>query len=146
MLGMLCFGMDKLYSLTDKQFVLIEPILQEDRDARGRKPKIADRHALECALCMWTILGGCSSLFCHQDSQATISTPPNLPDKPLSIRRKRSLATKDTLDALRGQIEGAGLESIYRQTERKQAGIYKVRQEGYPFCRVYTLGGNQSLA
>jgi len=52
-------GMEKLYSLTDKQFALIEPILQEERDARGRKPKISDRHALEGALyilregCRW---------------------------------------------------------------------------------------------
>lgn len=51
--------MDKLYSLTDKQFALIEPILQEERDARGRKPKVSDRHALEGALyilregCRW---------------------------------------------------------------------------------------------
>ena len=51
--------MEKLYSLTDKQFALIEPILQEERDARGRKPKISDRHALEGALyilregCRW---------------------------------------------------------------------------------------------
>jgi len=27
------FGMEKLYSLTDKQFALIEPILQEEKDA-----------------------------------------------------------------------------------------------------------------
>jgi len=52
-------SMEKLYSLTDKQFALIEPILQEERDARGRKPKISDRHALEGALyilregCRW---------------------------------------------------------------------------------------------
>ena len=42
--------MDKLYSLTDKQFELIKPILQEERDAHGRKPKISDQHALEGAL------------------------------------------------------------------------------------------------
>jgi len=42
--------MEKLYSLTDKQFVLIEPILQEERDVRGRKPKISDRHARQGAL------------------------------------------------------------------------------------------------
>lgn len=52
-------GMKNLYSLTDKQFALIEPILQEERDPRGRKPKISDRHALEGALyilregCRW---------------------------------------------------------------------------------------------
>ena len=51
--------MDKLYSLTDEQFALIEPVLQDERDARGRKPKISDRHALEGALyilregCRW---------------------------------------------------------------------------------------------
>ena len=51
--------MEKLYSLTDRQFGLIEPILQNERDARGRKPKISDRHALEGALyilregCRW---------------------------------------------------------------------------------------------
>lgn len=51
--------MDKLYSLTDKQFALIEPILHEERDPRGRKPKVSDRHALEGALyilregCRW---------------------------------------------------------------------------------------------
>ena len=51
--------MGKLYSLTDKQFALIKPILLEERDARGRKPKISDRHALEGALyilregCRW---------------------------------------------------------------------------------------------
>lgn len=42
--------MKKLYSLTDKQFALIEPILREEQDVRGRKPKISDRHALEGAL------------------------------------------------------------------------------------------------
>ena len=53
------YGMKNLYSLTDKQFALIEPILQEERDPRGRKPKISDRHALEGALyilregCRW---------------------------------------------------------------------------------------------
>ena len=39
--------MNPLYSLTDEQYALIEPILQEERDPRGRKPKISDRHALE---------------------------------------------------------------------------------------------------
>lgn len=54
--------MEKLYSLTDKQFALIESILQEEKDARGRKPKITDRHALEGALyilregCRWRAL------------------------------------------------------------------------------------------
>ena len=43
-------GMKKLYSLTDKQFALIEPILREEQDVRGRKPTISDRHALEGAL------------------------------------------------------------------------------------------------
>jgi len=52
-------SMEKLYSLTDKQFALIEPILQEEKDVRGRKPKISDRHALEAVLyilregCRW---------------------------------------------------------------------------------------------
>ena len=51
--------MDKLYSLTDEQFALIEPILQEEKDTRGRKPKISDRHTLEGVLyilregCRW---------------------------------------------------------------------------------------------
>jgi putative transposase len=51
--------MEKLYSLTDEQFALIEPILREERDARGRKPKTSDRHALEGILyilregCRW---------------------------------------------------------------------------------------------
>jgi len=39
--------MKNLYSLTDKQFAFIEPLLQEMRDPRGRKPSITDRHALE---------------------------------------------------------------------------------------------------
>ena len=42
--------MEKYYSLTDRQFALIEPILQEERDKRGRKPTISDRHALEAVL------------------------------------------------------------------------------------------------
>ena len=54
--------MKKYYSLTDKQFALIEPILQEERDKRGRKPTISDRHALEGVLyilregCCWRAL------------------------------------------------------------------------------------------
>jgi len=54
--------MDKLYTLSDKQFKLIEPLLQEERDRRGRKPKISDRHALEGILyilregCRWRAL------------------------------------------------------------------------------------------
>ena len=39
--------MEKLYSLSEAQFALIEPILKEYRDNRGRKPAISDRHALE---------------------------------------------------------------------------------------------------
>lgn len=42
--------MDDLHSLTDRQFALIEPLLREERDPRGRKPGISDRHALEGAL------------------------------------------------------------------------------------------------
>ena len=42
--------MDTLRSLTDRQFALIEPLLREERDPRGRKPGISDRHALEGAL------------------------------------------------------------------------------------------------
>jgi putative transposase len=51
--------MKKLYSLTDRQFALIGPILREEKDTRGRKPKISDRHALEGVLyilregCRW---------------------------------------------------------------------------------------------
>ena len=51
--------MEKYYSLTDEQFALIEPILLDDRDRRGRKPTISDRHALEGVLyilregCCW---------------------------------------------------------------------------------------------
>lgn len=54
--------MQKYYSLTDQQFELIEPILQEERDKRGRKPSISDRHALEAVLyilregCRWRAL------------------------------------------------------------------------------------------
>lgn len=54
--------MEKYYSLTDAQFGLIEPILQEERDRRGRKPTISDRHALEAVLyvlregCRWRAL------------------------------------------------------------------------------------------
>lgn len=59
MLTRYVWSMENPYSLTDKQFALIEPILQEEKDARGRKPKITDRHALEGALyilregCRW---------------------------------------------------------------------------------------------
>lgn len=42
--------MDDFYILTDRQFALIEPLLREERDPRGRKPGISDRHALEGAL------------------------------------------------------------------------------------------------
>ena len=42
--------MKKFYSLSDRQFAFIEPVLREERDPRGRKPKISDRHALEGAL------------------------------------------------------------------------------------------------
>ena len=51
--------MEKYYTLTDRQFALIESILKEERDKRGRKPGISDRHALECVLyilregCRW---------------------------------------------------------------------------------------------
>ena len=54
--------MDKYYSLTARQYALIEPILLEDKDGRGRKPKISDRHALEGVLyilregCRWRAL------------------------------------------------------------------------------------------
>ena len=54
--------MKTYYSLTDEQFGLIEPILQEERDRRGRKPTISDRHALEAVLyvlregCRWRAL------------------------------------------------------------------------------------------
>ena len=57
--------MEKYYSLTDRQFALIEPILQEERDKRGRKPTICDRHALETVLyilregCRWLALPEC---------------------------------------------------------------------------------------
>ena len=55
----LCYfmNMERLYSLTDKQFVLIAPILQEEKDARGRKPSISDRQALEGAL--YVLREGC---------------------------------------------------------------------------------------
>lgn len=49
--------MEELYRLTDKQFALIEPILREEQDVRGRKPKISDRHALEGAL--YVLREGC---------------------------------------------------------------------------------------
>lgn len=39
--------MNLLYILTDEQYALVEPILREERDPRGRKPKVSDRHALE---------------------------------------------------------------------------------------------------
>ena len=42
--------MNDLHILTDRQFALIEPLLREERDPRGRKPGISDRHALEGAL------------------------------------------------------------------------------------------------
>ena len=51
--------MERFYSLTDRQFALLEPILQDARDARGRKPKIPDRHVMEAVLyilregCRW---------------------------------------------------------------------------------------------
>lgn len=50
------------YSLTDQQFALIEPIFTQERDRRGRKPLISDRHALEGVLyilregCRWRAL------------------------------------------------------------------------------------------
>ncbi|MDL2284586.1 transposase [Oxalobacter sp. OttesenSCG-928-P03] len=50
---------ESLYILTDEQYALVEPILMEERDPRGRKPKISDRHALEGILyvlrmgCRW---------------------------------------------------------------------------------------------
>jgi len=51
--------MEKYYSLKERQFALIEPLIKEERDPRGRKPTISDRHALEGALyilregCRW---------------------------------------------------------------------------------------------
>ena len=42
--------MEELYSLSDEQFALIEPILREGKDVRGRKPRISDRHAMEGVL------------------------------------------------------------------------------------------------
>ena len=52
--------MEKYYSLTNRQFALIEPILKEDtRPSWGGKPTISDRHALEAVLyilregCRW---------------------------------------------------------------------------------------------
>ena len=49
--------MQNYYSLTDGQYSLIEDILRDDRDRRGRKPKISDRHALEGAL--YVLCTGC---------------------------------------------------------------------------------------
>lgn len=49
--------MEEFYSLTDRQFALIEPILRDEQDARGRKPKISDRQALEGAL--YVLRRGC---------------------------------------------------------------------------------------
>ena len=54
--------MSRLYNLTDEQFALLEPLLQEHRDPRGRKPQISDRHAIEGILyvlregCRWRAL------------------------------------------------------------------------------------------
>ena len=51
--------MSRLYNLTDEQFALLEPLLQEHRDPRGRKPNISDRHTIEGILyvfregCRW---------------------------------------------------------------------------------------------
>lgn len=49
--------MQNYYSLSDEQFGLIEHILREDLDRRGRKPTISDRHALEGAL--YILCKGC---------------------------------------------------------------------------------------
>ena len=54
--------MNQLYSLDDRQFNFIQPILKSERDPRGRKPLINDRHALEGILyilregCRWRAL------------------------------------------------------------------------------------------
>ena len=49
--------MQDYYCLTDKQFERIEPILRQECDKRGRKPKISDRHALEGVL--YVLREGC---------------------------------------------------------------------------------------
>ncbi len=54
--------MNSLYTLSDRQYSYLEPILAEARDPRGRKPKISNRHALEGVLyllregCRWRAL------------------------------------------------------------------------------------------
>ena len=56
---MLYFSHEKIYNLTDQQFVFIAPLLQESRDPRVRKLTITDGHALErifnilCDGCRW---------------------------------------------------------------------------------------------
>ena len=54
--------MEIYQTLTDEQFALVEPILKEERDPRGRKPTISDRQVLEALFyilregCRWRAL------------------------------------------------------------------------------------------
>lgn len=54
--------MENYQTLTDEQFALIEPILKEERDPRGRKPTITDRQVLDALFyilregCRWRAL------------------------------------------------------------------------------------------
>ena len=50
--------MESLYILSDKQYALVASLLQEEKDPRGRKPKISDRQALEGIL--YVLHKGCS--------------------------------------------------------------------------------------
>lgn len=49
--------MKSLYMLSDEQYATVTSILQEEKDPRGRKPKISDRHALEGIL--YVLREGC---------------------------------------------------------------------------------------
>ncbi len=57
--------MERYQTLTDEQFALIEPILKEERDPRGRKPIINDRQVLDALFyilregCRWRALPPC---------------------------------------------------------------------------------------
>jgi len=50
--------MESLYILSDKQYALVASLLQEEKDPRGRKPRISDRQALEGFL--YVLRKGCS--------------------------------------------------------------------------------------
>ena len=54
--------MNRLYCLSDNEFGLIEPLIQQEKKKQGRPNKISDRDALEAALyvmrqgCTWRAL------------------------------------------------------------------------------------------